>query len=437
MFDLEYESNRSRDDRFDSFASESAGTRHDRGTRTCWSTCNTTSFEFAADGLTAELGGVIVLTTGALNVRIDENENVVAIIEDASLTLDAIQDSTGNPISVDLDGDGENPALIVRRDGLAPGDLTATFTSDGGLVSTLGLGEIIPLEVDQITAFFNDADGDGVLAGAAFIPSLSVRGTIESDFFQQPGNGGFEPFVIVGDLPVSAGGDVVTIDDIVEFLDGTPVANVIDSINHAPTETTKAVPGVTEFQFGVAIVGGRILPFDIPQISIGFTGLDLGVVEAAGFLGLGAYADRQSVLDGNPAFTAEFAGGIAITSTVEGLDGNASISLQGEFRPGSESIDSELEVVGALAELSFSTPASLPGFQLAVQDAAAQFEMLVSINDDFEFSLDTLALSQASVGSVTATFGGTLQSDGSVTDPLLRLAATGISLDLRDMPLIC
>ena len=57
---------------------------------------NTTSFEFAADGLTADLGGVIVLTTGGLNVRIEENQNVVAIIEDASLTLDAIQDSSGN-----------------------------------------------------------------------------------------------------------------------------------------------------------------------------------------------------------------------------------------------------------------------------------------------------------------------------------------------------
>ena len=86
----------------------------------------------------------------------------------------------------------------------------------------------------------------------------------------------------------------------------------------------------------------------------------------------------------------------------------------------------------ALAELSFSTPASLPGFELDVQNAAAQFEMLVSINDEFEFSLDTLALSQASVGSVTATFGGTLESNGSVTDPLLRLVATEISLDLRD-----
>ena len=236
---------------------------------------------------------------------------------------------------------------MVRRDGLALGDLTATFTSDSGLVSTLGLGEIIPLEVDQITAFFDDADDDGVLTGAEFIPSLSVRGTIESDFFQQAGNGGFEPFVIVGDLPVSAGGNVVTIDDIVEFLDSTPVANVIDSINDAPTEATKAVPGVTEFQFGVAIVGGRILPFDIPQISIGFTGLDLGVVEAAGFLGLGAYADRQSVLDGNPSFNVNFAGGIAITSTVEGIDGNASLSLQGEFRPGSEGDDSELDVMCA------------------------------------------------------------------------------------------
>ncbi len=78
---------------------------------------NTTSFEFAADGLTADLGGVIILTTGALNVRIDENESVVAIIEDASLTLDAIQDSTGNSISIDVDGDAANPALIVRREG--------------------------------------------------------------------------------------------------------------------------------------------------------------------------------------------------------------------------------------------------------------------------------------------------------------------------------
>ncbi len=237
--------------------------------------------------------------------------------------------------------------------------------------------------------------------------------------------------MIVGELPVDGGGDVVTIDDIVEFLDGTPVANVIDSINDLPTAATKAVPGVTEFQFGVAIVDGLMLPFDIPQISIGFTGLDLGVVEAAGFLGLGAYADRQSVLDGNASFNVNFAGGIAITSTVEGIDGNASISLQGEFRPGSEGVDSELDV-RALAELSFSTPASLPGFQLDVQNVAAQFEMLVSINDDFEFSLNTLELSQASVGSVTATFGGTVQSDGTVTDPLLRLAATEISLDLSD-----
>ncbi len=315
---------------------------------------------------------------------------------------------------------------------MALGDLTATFTSDSGLVSTLGLGEIIPLEVDQITAFFDDADDDGVLTGAEFIPSLSVRGTIESDFFPQAGNDGFQPFVIVGELPVNAGGDVVTIDDIVEFLEGTPVANVIDSIDDAPTEATKAVPGVTEFQFGVAIVGGRILPFDIPQISIGFTGLDLGVVEAA--------ASSGSVLmpTVNPCSMATRPSTSALPavspsrSTVAGIDGNASISLQGEFRPGSGGDDSELDV-RALAELSFSTPASLPGFQLDVQNAAtAQFEMLLSVNDAFEFSLDTLALSQASVGSVTATFGGTVESDGTVTDPLLRLAATDINLDLRD-----
>jgi len=263
--------------------------------------------------LDVSLGDELMLH--AEDVTLTPSQQTVATIPQASLSLAVLGEVTATVDNVRIDRSG------------AFGLGTATFSSPTGLLESIGLGAIVPLDLNEVVVSFNDTDGDGLLMGAELLPSLEAKGTIRADFFAQSGNDGFDPFVIVGDLPVDDRGntdpsdDIITVVDIVDFLSSVPVASVIDSVENAPTAATKAMPGVTQFQFGVAIVDGLIVPFEIPNIALGFTELDLGVVEASGFISLGAYADRQAVLDGNAAFTVDFAGGIAVTSTVEGSMG--------------------------------------------------------------------------------------------------------------------
>ncbi|MCO6042735.1 Ig-like domain-containing protein [Aeoliella sp. ICT_H6.2] len=322
------------------------------------------------------------------------------LLQFATLTasLPALDSPQGAP-SATLTGFG------FRHDGtpFLSGGLSLTVPE--GFAKSLGLAEILPFEITTI-ALENPDFSDG------FSAELRAVGTFQPIAVQ--GTDSFQPFIIVGDLPVDESGRLTTT-NVVDFIEGLPANSRVQT--------------GTPFEFEFFINEGQIVPLELPSISLGFTGLDLGLVEAAGFLGLGTYAGREAVLAGEPAFGANFAAGVAITSQVDGLDGNAAVTLTGDFlNPASPSdIDAT-----ALVQVSIQSP--IPGFILDVTDARFTFDLGLSVDEQFNFTFDRLALLNASAERLEAGFGDT-------SDPLLLFTAEptpeqprAVSLDFTRSP---
>ena len=255
--------------------------------------------------------------------------------------------------------------------------------------------------------------------------SVSVKGTFDeieiadrdNDPNNDPDNSTIETFILIGDLPRDLSGNI-TVDNVTALLD-----------DPASVGVELKIPNVTEFGFAVRLDEDAIIPIDTDLITVGFEGLKLGLADVAAFISLGLYDSNGNFGEnnGNNLPGLNFAGGIDVEIDVDGIGGSVGVTLDGTGEgtgifPNPDSPGARI-VTNATIDFDFTTPADLPGFYLDVKNAQANFQIELSVDENFVFSFDTFELNNISVERLTAAFGGSPPSEGenSIPDDALLL----------------
>ncbi|KAA0232210.1 MAG: hypothetical protein EDR02_18355, partial [Actinobacteria bacterium] len=324
-----------------------------------------------ADNVTGSLDseGNLSLHAGTLSGSIGGEIDFTAT--DVDLTLGP--DATGPLFSVDtvsatipsLNGLGVTfSGFHLNRDGTFGAD--AINVESQGFLQTIGLAGILPFDITEVAVDFPDHEDLDTF-------DVTVAGRFD-----------FAPLAALPFIPVIGVGD--------------------DAV------TPSSPPEDNHFTFSIAVESlseGRVRPWDLGPITLGFDDLEVGDVTLGGQLTLGGYQDGEWVDD--------FGGTLSIESGLDGIEGEATVDVGGTL---------DITPTGATLDLSgtFSISADLSE-DVRIEGAQLDFALGVAVDEAWNFTVTGPTLDGAGVERIEIAFG-----------EFMRLVGSGVDIDFSPAP---
>ena len=335
-------------------------------------------------------------------------------------------------------GGGDEPEGVARAE-----DVSGTLTADGRLVLHAGalsarIGDAIDVAATDVDLTLGSSATDPVLtiaSATATVPSLNGLGVIftglhldrdgswgaesvevaSQGLLQTIGLGGIVPFDITSvalDFPDLEDLDAfeVSVTGSIDFaaMGALPFTPLIGLGGPAISPTSPAEDNVFTFSIAVeSLSEGRIRPWDLGPITLGFDDLDVGGVTLGSQLTLGGYQDGL--------WTGDACGSLSILAGLEDLQGETTIDVCG-------SLDINLDGASLDLDGTFSLSATL-GDAVTIEGAELAFGLEIAVDDQFGFAVTGPTFEGLGVDRIAIAFGD-----------LMRLVGTEVDLDFSPAP---
>jgi hypothetical protein len=313
--------------------------------------------------------GRLVLHAGALSARIGDAIDIAATEVDITLgsgATDPVLTIASVTATVpSLNGLGVTfTGLHLNRDGTWGAE--GVEVASQGLLQTIGLGGIVPFDITSVALDFPDMEDLDAF-------DVSVTGSID--------------FAAMGTLPF------------------TPL---IGLGGPAISPTSPPEDNVVTFSIAVeSLSEGRIRPWDLGPITLGFEDLAVGDVTFGSQLTLGAYE--------HGVWTGDACGSLSILAGLDDLQGQTSIDVCGslDITPTGSSLD---------LDGTFSLSAAL-GDAVAIEGAELAFGLGIAVDSGFAFTVTGPTFEGLGVDRISVAFGD-----------FMHLVGTGVDIDFSPEP---
>jgi alpha-tubulin suppressor-like RCC1 family protein len=249
----------------------------------------------AADSVSASIGGVLLLDASDVTIGTPDADGIVLRVGSAAGTIPSLDDLTVAVTDIVMDADGRFGAASV------------SVTQPGGIAQAIGLGGLVPVDLDEISLDFGARDDAGRFTDLTSF-SIAAAGVVELDAF---GGLPFDPVVQLG-----AAAPITT---------ATPASQRRVSFSARVDSTAPLV----------------VVPLDVGPITLGFENLEIAGVIVSGSISADGYVDGvlQPGLGGSASVTGGFdeitVGAVLSGSIVsDGVDATATFEAGVAVRDG-------------------------------------------------------------------------------------------------------